>query len=101
MSRKVASKVLPMRVVALADFEALKEEEISFSKGDIFEIRFNDPESGWAYGEKDNKVGWFPMDYVSQLEGQELIKQLTIEVTTSIYLLLFVIINSIYQSIFF
>lgn len=81
MSRKVPTKVLPSRVIALADFEALKDEEISFSKGDVFEIHHNDPESGWAYGEKDNKAGWFPMDYVSLLEGKELIKQLTLEVT--------------------
>lgn len=81
MSRRLTSTRSQISwVVALAEFEAVKDEEISFKAGDKFEFIGSDPDSGWAYGEKDQKRGWFPMSYVSQLEGKELEECLIAEV---------------------
>lgn len=81
MSRKIThSRHQISRVIALADFCAIKEEEITFKKGDIFEFFGSDKESGWAYGEKLQKKGWFPISYVKQLEGKELDERLSEEV---------------------
>lgn len=81
MSRKITSSRLQLaRVVALADFDAIKSEELTFKTGDIFEFIGIDKESGWAYGEKDQKKGWFPFAYVTRLEGKELEDKLNKEV---------------------
>lgn len=63
---------LPSRVVALADFDAVREQELSFKKDSVFILHGADKESGWAFGEKDSKSGWFPQSHVRELEGKEL-----------------------------
>eukprot|EP01087_Luapelamoeba_hula_P013621 TRINITY_DN3888_c0_g2_i2.p1 TRINITY_DN3888_c0_g2~~TRINITY_DN3888_c0_g2_i2.p1 ORF type:complete len:1359 (+),score=340.45 TRINITY_DN3888_c0_g2_i2:230-4306(+) len=52
------------KVCALADFTAFDEElELSFVKGDVFFFRGGD-ESGWAQGDMNGKIGWFPFSFV-------------------------------------
>lgn len=74
---------LPSRVMALADFEAVREQELSFKKDNVFILHGSDKESGWAFGEKDGKSGWFPQNYVRELSGKELADCLQLEVRIS------------------
>lgn len=72
--------LLIQRVVALASFAAVKEQELTFKEGDVFTFYLADHESGWAQGEMNGKVGWFPQSYVRFLEGNELADRLQQEV---------------------
>jgi FtsZ-binding cell division protein ZapB len=58
--------------MSLADFEAVREQELSFKKDDVFVLHGSDKESGWAFGEKGGKSGWFPQSHVRELAGKEL-----------------------------
>lgn len=71
---------LPSRVMALADFEAVREQELAFQKDAIFILHGSDKESGWSFGEKDGKSGWFPQSHVRELTGKELADCLQLEV---------------------
>jgi len=64
------------RAVALADFTAVKDVELTFKKGDLLTFWNVDPQSGWAQGEMDGKTGWFPMSYIQFLEGPALTTKL-------------------------
>lgn len=75
--------LLLRRVQAIADFSAVKEQEITFKTGDVFAFFAGDKDSGWAQGEKDGKVGWFPQGYVRFLEGADLTSHLQEEVCHS------------------
>jgi len=68
------------RVIAIADFEAVREEELTFRTNDVFTFLTTDPESGWSQGLFNGKVGWFPQKYVRFLEGLELAEHLEKEV---------------------
>jgi len=58
----------PHMVIGLADFAAFnKAHELEFRKNDIFKL-LNVDDSGWAKGEVDGKVGWFPFSYVKILD---------------------------------
>jgi hypothetical protein len=77
-STPITTQPLPTRkrAVALADFTAVKDVELTFKKGDLVTFWNVDPESGWAQGEMDGKVGWFPMSYIQFLEGAALVAKL-------------------------
>jgi hypothetical protein len=72
----VQSPPTKKRAVALADFTAVKDVELTFKKGDLVTFWNVDPQSGWAQGEMDGKSGWFPMSYIQFLEGNALITKL-------------------------
>ena len=76
---------LPSRVMSLADFEAVREQELSFKKDDVFVLHGSDKESGWAFGEKGGKSGWFPQSHVRELAGKELADCLQTEVCHRYY----------------
>jgi hypothetical protein len=76
--------LLIQRVAALASFTAVKPQELTFNEGDVFTFYLADHASGWAQGEMDGKVGWFPQSYVRFLEGNELADRLQQEVRKNI-----------------
>eukprot|EP01090_Pellita_catalonica_P007204 TRINITY_DN17814_c0_g1_i1.p1 TRINITY_DN17814_c0_g1~~TRINITY_DN17814_c0_g1_i1.p1 ORF type:complete len:801 (-),score=140.93 TRINITY_DN17814_c0_g1_i1:119-2521(-) len=56
-------------VQALADFKAFDPTlELSFKKGDIFVLRGMVDASGWAQGEMNDKLGWFPFSFVEFID---------------------------------
>jgi len=56
---------------AVADFKAARfatgHPEISFKKGDVFRMLGADTAAGWAQGDINGQVGWFPLSYVTVL----------------------------------
>jgi hypothetical protein len=76
---------LPSRVVALADFDAIREQELTFKKDSVFILHGSDKESGWAFGEKDGKSGWFPQSHVRELAGKDLADCLQLEVCSQLH----------------
>ncbi len=50
--------------MALADYEACSETELSFQEGDLLLV-FQQHESGWWHGECNDSSGWFPSNYVA------------------------------------
>jgi len=65
-----------MEVRALADFSGARfandeNPELSFKKGDTFVVLGVDDVAGWARGELNGKVGWFPRAYVEFLETDD------------------------------
>jgi len=51
---------------ALYDFEAQDETELDFKEGDIIKV-INQIDDAWYEGERDGKVGMFPVEYVEIL----------------------------------
>jgi len=74
------------RVVAIADFTAVREEELTFKADDVFTFLASDKESGWSQGLLNGKVGWYPQKYVKFLEGTALADHLEKEVLCSQFL---------------
>jgi hypothetical protein len=64
------------RAIALEDFTAVKDVELAFKKGDVIQFIISDEESGWAKGERDGKLGWFPRTFIRILDGVELEQRL-------------------------
>ncbi len=50
-------------VVALADYDAVEDCEISIKTGDVIQVLRED-DSGWWEGDCNGLVGWFPSNYV-------------------------------------
>lgn len=59
------------RVRALYDFEATDESALSFNTGDVIEVLTMLP-SGWWDGMLGNNRGWFPSNYVEDVDGTDL-----------------------------
>lgn len=55
--------------VALFDFEASSENELSFRTGEKIVIYSKEP-NGWWQGGKDGHIGYFPSDYVALIDGE-------------------------------
>jgi len=51
---------------ALYDFDAQDETELDFKEGDIIKV-INQIDDAWYEGERDGKVGMFPVEYVEIL----------------------------------
>jgi hypothetical protein len=57
------------KVVALYDYSAHTESELSFKEGDHIDVlSTEDEESGWWEGKFKDTVGFFPLDFVSVLQ---------------------------------
>ncbi len=54
---------LPKRVVALYDYDATEEGELTFKEGDVIEV-IERPGEGWYVGKLNGKIGEFPDNYV-------------------------------------
>ncbi|ESN99149.1 hypothetical protein HELRODRAFT_153784, partial [Helobdella robusta] len=54
---------------AIFDYEAIREDELSFRKGDQIQVLSRDArisgDDGWWTGEFNNKIGIFPSAYVA------------------------------------
>ncbi|CAN0374982.1 unnamed protein product, partial [Discosporangium mesarthrocarpum] len=54
-------------------YEAQGPEQLSFSVGDIVELRDEKVNAkGWGLGKVNGKVGWFPADFVDMQPQQQL-----------------------------
>ena len=51
-------------VVALFDFEANNDNELSFKAGDVIEMLEEGDNSGWCKGRKAGNVGFYPATYI-------------------------------------
>ena len=51
-------------VRALYDYEATADDELDFKAGDLFEKLEDEDEQGWSKGRKDDKVGFYPANYI-------------------------------------
>lgn len=63
-------------VQAIADFTGARfasadNPELSFKRGDTFTVLEIDEVAGWAKGQINNTVGWFPTSYVHFVEQSE------------------------------
>ena len=50
--------------MALADYDACTESELTFQEGDLLLV-FQQHESGWWHGECNGTAGWFPSNHVA------------------------------------
>jgi len=57
-----------IRVRALKDFDPEDEAQLSFKAGDIISVCDWWEGSDWWEGECNNKVGWFPVNYVEIID---------------------------------
>lgn len=69
-------------VKAIADFTGARfaspdNPELSFKRGDTLSVREVDEVAGWARGQIQGSVGWFPLSYVQFIdsEGDSVIEQ--------------------------
>lgn len=58
---------------AIADFTGARfasadNPELSFKRGDTFTVLEIDEVAGWAKGQRNSVVGWFPTSYVHFIE---------------------------------
>ena len=51
--------------IAVYDFTASKQDEISFMNGDLIIVR-KKLTGGWWEGEIDGRVGWFPSNHIEE-----------------------------------
>ena len=58
-----------MRVVAIYDYEAQGDEELTLRDGDIVNVIAKEDDVWWK-GELNGKEGMFPKDYVEVLGGK-------------------------------
>ncbi|XP_015921274.2 intersectin-1 isoform X1 [Parasteatoda tepidariorum] len=56
-----------LQAQALFPWKAKKENHLSFSKGDIINVK--EQQDMWWYGEFQGKLGWFPKSYVKLVSG--------------------------------
>jgi len=69
---KVEPVAKPISVAgATYDYTANGDNELSLRKGDVVKI-FEKLDTGWWKGEIDGKIGFFPGDFVDEMEGDEL-----------------------------
>jgi len=68
----MATEYVPVK--AVADFKAARfttgHPELSFKKGDVFRMLGADTTAGWAQGNINGEVGWFPLSYVAVVNGE-------------------------------
>jgi len=58
--------------LALADYKASSESEVSLSEGDGMKVTDVDPSGWWkGYIPRSNAWGWFPAAYVEQADGEK------------------------------
>lgn len=56
-------------MIALYDFEAQEEDELSFHKGDHIQVLKYDT-SGWWLGKLNGKYGLFPSNYTRRMHSR-------------------------------
>lgn len=58
--------------VALYDYTARSDTEMSFHKGDLFRVKRNDHENWWeAESVRTGTIGWIPNNYVAPAKSEE------------------------------
>jgi len=60
----------PALVRAVYKFKGSNNDELKFKKGDVITITQQE-DGGWWEGTLDGKTGWFPSNYVEEMQVRE------------------------------